>query len=216
MKTLIQWRVEMQCSPQVEESSDDGVHVFRLQVFKSLRTLCVSVIWLWPSSAEKLRVANVQCCPLPVIKHRRRKTDLRETTSTNICWTGWMSGGEMTQMWLLFSLLVLPVHVLASWITKHVSVTVLHHYGVSNNVPVVSISCLFTGFTSLSLPPSLLASSKLCDAWGGEINVVMAAQHFFVKAQWSGALWIWLHPPGLAADQQHCGTLERSGQNTIV
>lgn len=90
---------------------------------------------------------------------QEKKTDLRETTSTNICWTGWMSGGEVTQMWLLFSLLVLPVHVLASWITKHVPVTVLHHYRVNDNVPVVSISCLFTGFTSLSLPPCSLLPS---------------------------------------------------------
>lgn len=43
----------------------------------------------------------------------------------------------------------------------------------------------------------------------GEIIVVTAAPHSSIRAQWSGDLWVWLHPPRLAADPQCCGTQEQ-------
>lgn len=43
----------------------------------------------------------------------------------------------------------------------------------------------------------------------GEIIVATAAPHFSIRAQWSGDLWVWLHPPRLAADPQCCGTQEQ-------
>lgn len=46
--------------------------------------------------------------------------------------------------------------------------------------------------------------------WGGravrEMNVVVFAPRFFIRAQWSGDLWVWLHPLRLAAEPQRCGT----------
>lgn len=62
-------------------------------------------------------------------KTKEKETDLTETTSTNVCWTGGMSDGEMTQVLSAFKilLLVLPLYVLPSRKTKHVPVTVLYH-----------------------------------------------------------------------------------------
>lgn len=40
---------------------------------------------------------------------------------------------------------------------------------------------------------------------------VMAAARFFIRAQWSRDLWVWLHPLRLAADPQCCG--RRSGRD---
>lgn len=40
---------------------------------------------------------------------------------------------------------------------------------------------------------------------------VMVAARFFIRAQWSRDLWVWLHPLRLAAEPQCCG--RRSGRD---
>lgn len=55
--------------------------------------------------------------------------------------------------------------------------------------------------------------------WGEavrEINVVMAASHFSIRAQWSGDLLVWLHPLSLAADPQCCRRQELNYSQTQI
>lgn len=104
----------------------------------------------------------------------------------------------------------IPIIFLCTWFNLCVSV------GAIRIVFVVPVSCLFPGSTFLSaLSVQHIWPSLLVCGWVGrgrwvvkETNVVTAAPHFSIRAQWSGDLWVWLHPPRLAADPQCCGAQE--------
>lgn len=74
----------------------------------------------------------------------------------------------------------------------------------------LNLCCLSaaSSFVLSSQPPVF---STVAPAWGSErlkggVNVVVAVLRIAIRAQWSGDLWVWVHPPRPVADPQRCGT----------
>lgn len=179
------------------------IHVLRLQVFTSLRILCFCNLPVAFQHTE-LSVADIQCCPLPMIK-QMRGTERNNHTQHLMDWSNGQKNRVLlkTYQWC---------YLFISYHHEKLSMFLLQYVirSVTRSVHVLFVSCLFPGFTSLSLLCVRLSdnSGVRGDVCRGESNAPMAAQRFFVKAQWSGVLWVWIRPPRAAPDQQHCGTQE--------
>ena len=98
--------------------------------------------------------------------------------------------------------------------SKHVNrfteLNVVSVWVLDTGLPVSSSSSSFLKSsqpTVFSTPPPQL--SCVCGWWGEtgwDGGAAGTAPPFFIRAQWSGGLWVWPHRPRLAVDPQCCGT----------
>lgn len=86
------------------------------------------------------------------------------------------------------------------------------------------VSCLLLPLSQCSVHLAQLVHGGVWGWWdevgetSGRWMLMVVAPHFCIRAQWSGGLWVWLHPLRLVAAPQCCGTQDgkKTGSETGV